>query len=74
MVSVIGFCFDSAIESIAAVLVGLRLSARLRHGVADARKERLTLRLVAISFYVLAAYVTVEGIRSLVPCTSLLTH
>jgi divalent metal cation (Fe/Co/Zn/Cd) transporter len=33
--------------------------------VADEHKERLTLRLVAISFYVLAAYVTIEGIRSL---------
>lgn len=65
LVSVIGFGFDSAIESIAAVLVGLRLSARLRHGVADERKERLTLRLVAVSFFVLAAYVTIEGIRSL---------
>jgi divalent metal cation (Fe/Co/Zn/Cd) transporter len=65
LVSVVGFGFDSAIESIAAVLVALRLSARLRHGVADERKERLTLRLVAISFFILAAYVTVEGIRSL---------
>lgn len=65
LVSVVGFGFDSAIESIAAVLVGLRLSARLRHGVADERKELLTLRLVAISFFVLAAYVTIEGIRSL---------
>ncbi|MDN4521439.1 cation transporter [Mycolicibacterium austroafricanum] len=65
LVSVVGFGFDSAIESIAAALVALRLSARLRHGVADERKERLTLRLVAISFFILAAYVTVEGIRSL---------
>jgi len=44
LVSVVGFGFDSAIESIAAVLVAIRLSARLRHGVADERKERLTLR------------------------------
>ena len=65
LVSVVGFGFDSAIESIAAVLVALRLSARLRHGVADERKERLTLRLVAISFFILAAYVTVDGVRSL---------
>lgn len=66
LVSVVGFGFDSAIESIAAVLVAIRLSARLRHGVADERKERLTLRLVAVSFFILAAYVTVEGVRSLV--------
>lgn len=65
LVSVIGFGIDSGIESIAAVLVGLRLSARLRHGHADEAKERLVLRAVAVTFFVLAAYVTVEGVRSL---------
>jgi divalent metal cation (Fe/Co/Zn/Cd) transporter len=65
LVSVVGFGIDSAIESIAAVLVGVRLAARLRHGHADERKERLTLKVVAVSFFVLACYVTVEGIRSL---------
>ena len=35
LVSVVGFGIDSGIESIAAVLVALRLSARLRHGVTD---------------------------------------
>lgn len=65
LVSVVGFGIDSAIESISAVLVGLRLSARLRHGEADERKERLALRLVAVTFFLLAAYVTVEGVRSL---------
>lgn len=66
LVSVIGFGIDSGIESIAAVLVGLRLAARLRHGEADERKERLTLKLVAVTFFILAAYVTFEGVRSLV--------
>jgi divalent metal cation (Fe/Co/Zn/Cd) transporter len=66
LVSVIGFGVDSAIESVAAVLVGLRLAARLRHGEPDERRERLALRGVAVTFFVLAAYVTVEGIRSLV--------
>lgn len=66
LVSVVGFGIDSAIESIAAVLVGVRLAARLRHGLADEHKERLTLKLVAVSFFVLAGYVTVAGIRSLV--------
>jgi divalent metal cation (Fe/Co/Zn/Cd) transporter len=65
LISVIGFGFDSAIESLAAVLVAGRLSARLRHGVADERKERLALKLVAISFFVLAAYVIIEGIRNI---------
>lgn len=66
LVSVVGFGIDSAIESISAVLVGLRLAARLRHGEADEAKERRALRLVAVTFFVLAAYVTVEGLRSLV--------
>lgn len=65
LISVVGFGFDSAIESLAAVLVALRLSARLRNGVADERKERLALKLVAISFFILAAYVTIEGIRNI---------
>lgn len=65
LISVIGFGLDSAIESVSAVLVALRLSARLRFGVADERKERLALKLVAVSFFVLAAYVVVEGLRNL---------
>ena len=65
LVSVVGFGIDSGIESTAAFLVALRLSARLRHGAADEAKERLVLRAVAVTFFVLAAYVTVEGIRSL---------
>ena len=66
LVSLVGFGLDSGIESAAAVLVGLRLSARLRNGEADERKERRTLRMVALTFYLLAAYVVIEGIRSLV--------
>jgi divalent metal cation (Fe/Co/Zn/Cd) transporter len=65
LVSVIGFGVDSGIESFSAVLVGVRLATRLRHGHADEAKERLALRLVAVTFFALAAYVTVEGIRRL---------
>ncbi len=66
LVSVVGFGIDSGIESIAGVLVALRLSARLRHGDTDEGRERRALRLVAVTFFLLAAYVTVEGIRALV--------
>jgi divalent metal cation (Fe/Co/Zn/Cd) transporter len=66
LVSLIGFGFDSGIESAASVLVGLRLAARLRHGVADEAKERRALKAVAITFFVLAAYVVIEGTRSLI--------
>ena len=47
------------------MLVGLRLAARLRHGEADEVKERRALKAVAVTFFLLAAYVVVEGIRSL---------
>ncbi|GAB2482472.1 cation transporter [Promicromonospora xylanilytica] len=66
LVSVIGYGIDSGIESVAAVLVGLRLAARLRHGEADERRELITLRVVAVTFFLLAAYLTVEGVRGLV--------
>ena len=66
LVSVIGFGIDSGIESFAAVLVGARLAARLRHGEADERTERLALKAVAVTFFVLAAYVIAAGIRGLV--------
>jgi divalent metal cation (Fe/Co/Zn/Cd) transporter len=66
LVSLVGFGLDSGIESASAVLVGLRLAARLRHGEADEAKERRALKLVALTFFALAAYVTIEGIRSLV--------
>lgn len=65
LVSVVGFGIDSGIESVAAVLVGLRLAARLRDGEADERAERRTLKAVAVTFFLLAGWVTVEGVRSL---------
>ena len=66
LVSLVGFGLDSGIESASAVLVGVRLAARLRHGEADEAKERRTLKAVAVSFFVLAAYITYEGVRALI--------
>ncbi|RKN50363.1 cation transporter [Micromonospora endolithica] len=66
LVSLVGFGLDSGIESAASVLVGLRLAARLRHGDIDEAKERRTLKAVAVTFFVLAAYVVFEGVRSLI--------
>jgi predicted Co/Zn/Cd cation transporter (cation efflux family) len=65
LVSVIGFGLDSAIESVSAVLVALRLSARLRHGEPDEARERRALRGVALTFFALAAWTTVAGLRAL---------
>lgn len=65
LVSLVGFGLDSGIESASAVLVGVRLAARLRHGEADEVKERRTLKVIAVSFFVLAAYLTYEGVHDL---------
>jgi divalent metal cation (Fe/Co/Zn/Cd) transporter len=66
LVSLVGFGLDSGIESISAVLVGMRLSARLRHGHADEAKERRALKAVALTFFLLAAYVVIGGVRDLI--------
>ena len=65
LVSLVGFGLDSVIESLVAVLVGLRLAARLRNGDTDERKERRTLKAVAVSFYLLAAWIVFESVRDL---------
>ena len=66
LVSLVGFGLDSGIESVSAIIVALRLSARLRDGEPDEDKERLALRAVAVTFFLLAAYVIIVGVRDLV--------
>lgn len=65
LVSLVGFGMDSGIESISAIIVAFRLSARLREGEPGEDRERLALRGVAVTFFLLAAYVTIVGIRDL---------
>jgi divalent metal cation (Fe/Co/Zn/Cd) transporter len=65
-IALIGFGFDSCIEVAAAAVVLHRLRAEIRNGQVDEAKERRELRFIAITFFALAAYVTVEGIRDLV--------
>jgi len=64
-IALVGFGFDSWIEVAAAAVVLQRLLAETRGADVDEAKERRALRFVAITFFVLAAYVTVEGIRDL---------
>jgi divalent metal cation (Fe/Co/Zn/Cd) transporter len=64
-IALVGFGFDSWIEVAAATVVLARLRAELRGGQADEAKQRRALRFVAVTFFVLAAYVTVEGVRDL---------
>jgi divalent metal cation (Fe/Co/Zn/Cd) transporter len=53
------FGFDSVIELVSAVLVLGRLRAELRGGPANERAERRVLRIIAVTFFVLAAYVLI---------------
>ena len=64
-IALTGFGFDSWIEVAAATVVLHRLLAGLRHGEVDEAKERRALRFVAVTFFALAAYVTIEGVRDL---------
>ena len=64
-VSLIGFGFDSGIEVFAAVLVLSRLRAQFYSGEVNEEKERKALKLIGITFFLLAAYVTFTSIRNL---------
>ncbi|RZB18666.1 cation transporter [Streptomyces sp. F001] len=61
--ALIGFGLDSVIEVSSAAAVAWQFSAR-DHAVREAR-ERRTLRIIAISFFALAVYVTVDAVRAL---------
>lgn len=58
--ALIGFGLDSVVEVASAAAVAWQFTAADPH-----KRERITLRLIAVSFFALAAYVTVESIRAL---------
>lgn len=62
--ALIGFGLDSVVEVGSAAAVAWQFAARDPH-----RRERAALRLIAVSFFALAAYVTVEAVRALVGAT-----
>jgi len=59
-VALVGFGLDSVVE----MSSGLIILWQFRHPV-PASRERLALRLIGVSFFALAAYVTFESVRSL---------
>lgn len=61
--ALVGFGLDSVIEVSSAAAVAWQFSAR-DHALREAREKR-TLRIIAVSFFVLAAYVTADAARSL---------
>ncbi len=61
-IALLGFGFDSLIEGLAGFVIVWRFSGgRLDSQVAERRAQQL----VAVSYFVLAAYVTVEAVRTL---------
>ncbi|CAM5418458.1 Cation transporter OS=Streptomyces alboniger OX=132473 GN=CP975_34025 PE=3 SV=1 [Streptomyces alboniger] len=61
--ALIGFGLDSVIEVSSAAAVAWQFSAR-DHDAREAR-EKTTLRIIALSFFALAAYVGVDAVRAL---------
>ena len=59
-IALVGFGLDSAVE----VSSGLVILWQFRHRLPESR-ERRALRLMSVSFYALAAYVTFESVRGL---------
>lgn len=64
-IALVAFGFDSTIEVAAAAVVVWQFRAELRGGVDEAREQR-ALKLIAVTFFVLAAYVTFEAARTLI--------
>jgi len=58
--ALIGFGLDSVIEVASALALSWQFSAK-----DPERREQLTLRIIAVSFFALAAFVTVDAVRSL---------
>ena len=67
-IALVGFGFDSAIEVAAAGIVVWRLRVQLRHDDPEAHEaaEMRALRLVGVTFLLLAAYVLYESVGSLI--------
>lgn len=61
--ALIGFGLDSVIEVSSAAAVAWQFSAR-DHATREAREKR-TLRIIAVSFFALALYVTIDSVRAL---------
>jgi divalent metal cation (Fe/Co/Zn/Cd) transporter len=61
--ALVGFGLDSVIEVCSAAALAWQFSAR-EHAVRETR-EKTTLRIIALSFFALAAYVTADAVRTL---------
>jgi divalent metal cation (Fe/Co/Zn/Cd) transporter len=63
-IALVGFGFDSMVEVLSAWVVVWQFRGELRGGY-DEERERRALRLIGVTFFVLAAYVSFEALRDL---------
>jgi divalent metal cation (Fe/Co/Zn/Cd) transporter len=63
-IALVGFGFDSTVEVMSSVVVVWQFRREVRSGY-DERREHRALRLIAVSFFVLATYIVVESARDL---------
>jgi divalent metal cation (Fe/Co/Zn/Cd) transporter len=63
-IALVGFGFDSMVEVLSAWVVVWQFRGELRGGY-DEDRERRALRLIGLTFFVLAAYVAFEALRDL---------
>lgn len=64
-IALVSFGFDSSVEVAAAAVVVWQFRAEVRGGV-DEEREQKALRMIALTFFLLAVYVTFESIRTLI--------
>jgi len=64
-VALVGFGLDSVVEVSSALVIVWRLSRQGTNHTANERAERRAVRLIALSFFAIAAYVTVDSIAVL---------
>jgi divalent metal cation (Fe/Co/Zn/Cd) transporter len=64
-IALVGFGLDSVVEVASAVVIVWRLSQQTADHVAQERAERRAVRLIALSFFGIAAYVTVDAASTL---------
>jgi divalent metal cation (Fe/Co/Zn/Cd) transporter len=63
--ALLGFGLDSAVESLSAVVLIWRLRVERRNPERAERVERQAVRVIGVTFFVLAAYVAAESIQSI---------
>jgi divalent metal cation (Fe/Co/Zn/Cd) transporter len=63
-IALVGFGFDSVVEIMSSAVVVWQFRGEVRSGY-DEGRERLALRLIALSFFVLASYIVFESARDL---------